>query len=163
VSFGDRLASGASELWAVLPAALRKRVMHAANPKFLVGVVGLVKDDDGRVLLLEHRFRPPYPWGLPGGFIDRGETFEQALIRELREELGLEVTIEPGIFDVELNLLGDYVTITMVAHTAEKTPPPPRSREIVKGAFFGPGALPEGTYPHHAALVRALHEKSGRT
>lgn len=157
--FGDRLAGGASQLWAVLPSAVRKRVMHAANPKFLVGVVGLVKDEENRVLLLEHRFRPPYPWGLPGGFIDRGETFEQALIRELQEELGLEVVVEPGVFDVELNQLGDYVTVTMEARTTIKSPPEPRSREIVKGEFFGPGVLPEGTYPHHAALVRALHEK----
>ena len=55
----------------------------------------LVLDPDGRLLLF--RFtpddRPPF-WVTPGGAVDRGETFEQAARRELREETGLDM--EPG-------------------------------------------------------------------
>lgn len=55
----------------------------------------LVTDPQGRLLLF--RFtpddRPPF-WVTPGGAVDRGETFEQAARRELREETGLDM--EPG-------------------------------------------------------------------
>ena len=62
-----------------------------ANPIVLVAAVALV-DADGRVLLAR---RPPGKamaglWEFPGGKLAAGETPEQALIRELREELGID-------------------------------------------------------------------------
>ena len=64
---------------------------EAANPIVLVAAVALV-DADGRVLLAR---RPPGKamaglWEFPGGKVGDGETPEQALIRELREELGID-------------------------------------------------------------------------
>lgn len=48
---------------------------------------------DGAVVLIERR-NPPYGWALPGGFVDPGETVEQAAAREALEETGLEVRLE---------------------------------------------------------------------
>ena len=64
---------------------------EAEKPIVLVAAVALV-DADGRVLLAR---RPPGKamaglWEFPGGKIGKGETPEQALIRELREELGID-------------------------------------------------------------------------
>lgn len=46
---------------------------------------------DGKVLLIERK-NPPEGWALPGGFIDYGESAEQAATRELEEETGLRCT-----------------------------------------------------------------------
>ena len=62
-------------------------------PRHPVGAVGVVFDAEGRVLLVEHAFRTDYPWGLPGGWVKRGEHPSDAVVRELREELGLDVEV----------------------------------------------------------------------
>jgi ADP-ribose pyrophosphatase YjhB (NUDIX family) len=66
------------------------RVMAPRQP---VGAVGAVFDDEGRVLIVEHMFRTDFPWGLPGGWIERGEDPKRTVAREIAEELGLSVEV----------------------------------------------------------------------
>lgn len=56
-------------------------------------VNGALVDSQGRVLLTRRspNIREPGKWCLPGGHLDPGETWEEALVRELREEIGIEV------------------------------------------------------------------------
>ena len=61
------------------------------HPRFTVTAGALIFNDSGEVLLLKHRFRAGSGWGLPGGFLEAGEQPLDALRRELREELNLEV------------------------------------------------------------------------
>ena len=72
--------------------ARRWRAAHAARPMLLVAAAALI-DSDGRVLMAS---RPPGKtmsglWEFPGGKVDDGETPEAALVRELAEELGIDV------------------------------------------------------------------------
>ena len=53
--------------------------------------VDVIVDIDGRVVLVRRK-NPPYGWAIPGGFIDYGENAEDAAVREIREETGLEIT-----------------------------------------------------------------------
>jgi len=73
-----------------LPAPVRRTVVRAGTPNFTVGAVCLL-ERDGRLLLLRQPHRPG--WSLPGGLLDRGESAAQAVQRELREEIGLEVQV----------------------------------------------------------------------
>src|SRR5690349_22304824 len=79
------------KVWRLLPARFRRWSMRATHSRFTVTAGAIVFNDQGQVLLLKHRFRAGSGWGLPGGFLEAGEHPEQALRRELREEIDLEV------------------------------------------------------------------------
>lgn len=57
------------------------------------------RPDYGQVLVVKRK-NPPYQgdWALPGGYVDEGETFLEAAVRELREETGLVVKPENMVF-----------------------------------------------------------------
>ncbi len=62
--------------------------------KFRLTVSGLIKNKEGKYLICkmpEDRGVYPGQWAIPGGGLDEGEKMEEALKREIREEVGLEV------------------------------------------------------------------------
>lgn len=63
------------------------------QPKYSVGVVGVVVNDAREILLVEHVFHPKLPWGLPGGWIGFNEDPQSTVEREIQEELGLSVQV----------------------------------------------------------------------
>ena len=65
--------------------------MRVTHTRFTVTAGALIFNDQGQILLLKHRFRAGSGWGLPGGFLEQGEQPLDALRRELREEIGMEV------------------------------------------------------------------------
>lgn len=73
----------------------------------LVSCAGLVTNDQGKILLVKSPLRG---WEYPGGLIEPGETFQQALKREIREESGVEVEIT-GFVGICKNVERDIVNI----------------------------------------------------
>ncbi|OHD62736.1 MAG: NUDIX hydrolase [Spirochaetes bacterium RBG_13_51_14] len=66
------------------------------NPIPTVDII--IEIDDGSVapgkkIVLIKRKNPPYGWAMPGGFVDYGETLEEAAVREAREETSLAITL----------------------------------------------------------------------
>jgi len=80
-----------SKTWKVLPKQVRTFITRRVQPKFTVSVTGIVTNERGEVLLLDHLLRPHSGWGPPGGFVERGEQPEAALRREVKEETTLDL------------------------------------------------------------------------
>jgi ADP-ribose pyrophosphatase YjhB (NUDIX family) len=123
------------------------------QPRFTAGVVGVIFDAAGRILVVEHVFHPICPWGLPGGWLSRGENPAEGLVREVREETRMLVTIvcplliETGIharehFDISYLCLanGDVGAL---------------SDELLAYQWAEPGALPPMLRFHTASVVAA--------
>ncbi len=66
-------------------------------------VAALLDRDDGRVLITQRRPQAfmPLKWEFPGGKVETGESDEEALGRELKEELGVEVQVGPHFMGLE--------------------------------------------------------------
>ena len=72
-----------------------------------VSVAGLVTNDDGDILLIKS---PRRGWEYPGGMVEPGETFQEALLREIKEEAGIDVEIS-GFIGLCKNIEKDVVNI----------------------------------------------------
>jgi ADP-ribose pyrophosphatase YjhB (NUDIX family) len=85
--------------WLVSVARVPFRLTQA---HFSVGVVGVILNDAGRILLVEHVYHPSQPWGLPGGWLAPGENPADGLRREVQEETGLHADIlEPLLVEAQ--------------------------------------------------------------
>lgn len=100
------MSSPRRNLVLVVAHRLRRLWWRAVGPR-TIGVRGVVLDGDGRVLLVRHTYGRSW-WHLPGGGVRRREGLAEACVRELGEEVGVEV--EGGVDGLEL--FGTYSNLT---------------------------------------------------
>ena len=101
--------------------ACKAEVTTYKNPLPTADVVAI---RDGKILLILRR-NPPAGWALPGGFIEYGESAEQAAIRELKEETGVTAKTQHlvGIYSqADRDPRGHVVSVAFLMKTRTATP-----------------------------------------
>ncbi|MBB4915076.1 NUDIX domain-containing protein [Streptosporangium saharense] len=138
-------------LWRLIKGPLQWRALWIWHAKFMVGVTGVVRDADGRVLLLKHRLWPEgRQWGLPTGYANKSETFEDTVVREVREETGLEVRATRL-----LHLKSGYKLRVEVFYEAELVGGTLSidSTEVLEAEWVSLDSLPPGLQETHRHLI----------
>ena len=138
-------------IWRRVPKKLRRWTMRLSHPRFAVTAGAVITDNQGRVLLLKHRFRPGTGWGLPGGFMQAGEQPEEALRRELLEEVGLEVE-KVELFFTRAFKVPMQVEIVFIARAIGDTNE--LNFEIQKAGWFSLNELPQELPKDQAQLIK---------
>ena len=138
-------------IWKNLTPYLRLKMVRATQPKFTVSVAAIIINENNEVLLLDHVFRSALSWGIPGGFVNRGEQPEDALKRELREETGLE------LHDIKLfrvRTINRHIEILFRAQATGKAEV--KSREIKALAWFKIDKIPEQMNEEQKSVVKNI-------
>lgn len=152
------------QLFRRLPVSARRRVVRTVSPSFTVGSMCFIERADGDLLLVQHSYRRR--WGVPGGLLERGEDPADAAIREVREEVGLDVVLlgEPAVVVDPIPQRVDIVYRARLAPGCDPDRAEPRSPEIVALAWFAPRDLPELQHETASAfVVLARAQRAGET
>jgi ADP-ribose pyrophosphatase YjhB (NUDIX family) len=141
-------------IWRQLPAPLRNMYLRLRYAHFGVGMAALIRDDRGRILLVQRTYSRDEPWALPGGWLEGGdEQIERGLERELLEETGLRVRVG-GIKAIERT--GFAVVLLMETELLDSTANFRASAEVSAVDWVEPGAVGKLSRLNARLLRRAL-------
>ena len=124
-----------------------------------VPTVDIIIELEGRGIVLIKRKNPPFGWAIPGGFIDYGESIEEAAVREAKEEVSLDVELVE-----QLHTYSDPSrdkrrhTITTV-YVAKGKGEPRAADDAAEVGIFGEGNLPEPLAFDHEKILRDYFKK----
>jgi 8-oxo-dGTP diphosphatase len=115
--------------------------------------VDIIIEVEGGVVLIERK-NPPHGWAIPGGFVDWGETIEEAAVREAREETSLDVDLVRQFHtysDPKRDPRHHTITTVFIARARGV----PCASDDARGVgVFAEGSLPSPLAFDHADILR---------
>ena len=119
-------------------------------------VVTALVEREGRVLLVRRDIEPGRGlWGMPGGYVDWDEHPEAAMVRECREETGVEVAAE-GLISVQHVTLAQGEGAVVLSYRARLLRGQAEARdETQEVGWFSPHELPRLAFATHGAVLQA--------
>lgn len=110
-------------------------------------------DLPGRPFILIERAYPPFGWAIPGGFVDVGETLEEAAVREAKEEVSLDVRLT-SLLGIYSNPKRDPRNHTVTAvYVAEANGMPKAADDAKHCGIFTFDTLPDALAFDHAQVL----------
>jgi 8-oxo-dGTP diphosphatase len=137
-------------IWRLLRGTPQWYILYFAHRKFIIGVSGVILNEQGQILLQRHRFWRPGSWGLPSGYANRNEKLEDTLRREVREETGYEVQVTRFLRMVSGYRLRLEVSFAGHLNGGHFQLDP---KEVIEARFFDRDALPDGLLPSHREII----------
>ena len=138
-------------------------------PKYVkAGVAGIIFDEKQRVLLMKRADNGL--WGIPSGHVEPGETVEEAIIREVREETGLSVKVNrligvysdpvSQVFSYPNGKVSHFITTCFKCEVVEGTPNK-ENEETLDVNYFELNHLPENLLHMHPRWLKDALEEEG--
>jgi 8-oxo-dGTP pyrophosphatase MutT (NUDIX family) len=121
------------------------------------GVSAILADANGRVLLVRQRYTPG--WHFPGGGVERGEPPAQAILRELKEEVGLQSSAGPVLLGLYTRTVGMATNVVALYRVADATIAFHPNAEIAEILWADPNMPPSEATP---ATLRRFAELTGK-
>ena len=108
------------------------------------GSAAAITDAQGRVLLVRRNY-PPHDWVLPGGNAEPGESPIETVLREVREELFVDVTPRAlaGVYYQADHRAGEFLHFVFHCDVTDVNAPQPNPEEIADYGYWPAHALPE--------------------
>lgn len=117
--------------------------LKALRTPVALGATAIVEDHQGRVALVRHSYMAG--WYLPGGGVDAGEPPANAVIRELKEEIGLIRSAPPELLGLLTRKVGWATNVVALYRVREAVLDFKPNFEIREMMFADPTAPPSGT------------------
>jgi 8-oxo-dGTP diphosphatase len=130
------------------------------NPLVTVDIVIEI----GRGIVLIERKNPPHGWALPGGFVDYGESLEQAAVREAKEETSLDVELLEQFHTYSDPRRDPRHHTISTAFIARASGTPRGADDAARAELFSEGNLPTPIVFDHAQILRDYfqYKRTGR-
>lgn len=136
----------------ILPQSAKDMILYLVSKKLIVGVLAVIVDREGRILLFEHTYLGDNAWGIPGGAA-KHEDLREALRRELQEESRYRIDVRHsiGVAQYQKRRI-DFLFACSIAD-GQFTP----SEEVSGYGYFHLDELPKMAWHHRIMLDRMAH------